>query len=208
MKINPKIYNAISTTPFDVQKLEDDVVIELHSLNENEDLYNAYAPKAKFAVWSTLDGKTYRLLLEDTYYPRLREFYGKRVNKCMIEFWEKVEKGRSKLMKFVFVPVAILVFIAFILLLILGKNLDQNLQTILIMAILIAFIITNTVVNKKIDNLVNKHNNEAVEKIKNIIGHKRFEELQNETQAHYDEFFGIEEEPVEEVTEEEKPTEE
>lgn len=207
MKINPKIYNAVTTEPFDVQELENGVVIELHSLNQNEDLFNEYAPKAKFAIWTSVDGKNYRLLLEDTYYPRLRELYGKRVNQCMINFWNNVEKDRGKIMKFVFIPVSILVFVIFILLMIFGAGLDQNTQTLIMGAVLVAFIIVNVIVNKKIEGYVNKHNDEAIDKIKKIIGGKRFEELLNEQQAHYDEFFQIPAEDentevVEEVTEE------
>ena len=82
MKINPKIYNSVTTEPFDVQELSNGTVIELHSLNQNEALFNEYAPKAKFAIWSSVDGKRYKLILEDTYYPRLRELYGRRVNQC------------------------------------------------------------------------------------------------------------------------------
>lgn len=200
MKINPKLYAAVTTEPFDRQELEDGVVVELHSLNQNEEIFNEYAPKAKFAIWTSVDGKTYRLLLEDTYYPRLRELYGRRVNQCMINFWNNVEKDRSKIMKFVFIPVSVLVFIIFILLMIFGANLDQNLQTIIMGVVLVAFIIVNVIVNKKIDGYVNKHNDEAVDKIKKIIGAKRFEELLNEQQAHYDEFFQIP--PDEEVVEE------
>ena len=191
MKINHKIYDSIISEPFDVQHLANDVKIELHSLNQNEHLYAQYAPKAKFAIWSTVDSQTYRLLLEDTYYPRMRELYGKRVNQCMIDFWGKVEKVRGKLMKFVFFPVSILVFVFFIAIVIFGQVLGQTLQTILMAAALIGFIVVNVFVNRKIDNAVNTHNTEAVDKIKNIIGHKRFEELINEQQAHYDEFFDI-----------------
>ena len=203
MRINHKIYNSITTEPFDVQNLENDVVIELHSLNENEMLFNQYAPKAKFSIWSTKDGKTYRLLLEDTYYPRMKDFYGRRVNQCMIDFWTNVEKERSKIMKFIFLPVSILVFIAFILLLIFSGSMSDGGQMLAIGAVLIAFIVVNVIVNKKIDKAVNKHNNEAINRIKHIIGHKRFDELMEVQQAHYDEFFGIDhEEEVEEVQEE------
>ena len=48
--------------------------------------------------------------------------------------------------------------------------------------------------DEKIDGIINQHNSEAVEKIKNIVGHKHFEELMDETRAHYDDFFGIVEE--------------
>ena len=201
MKINHKIYNSITSEPFDVQQLADGVTVELHSLNQNEYLYNMYAPKAKFAVWSSENGKKYRLLLEDTYYPRMRELYGKRVNQCMVDFWDKVEKVRGKLMRLVFLPVSVLVFLSFIALVLFGADLGEGLQMALMGVALILFIVVNVFVNRKIDSAINTHNSEAVEKIKNIIGHKRFEDLLNEQQAHYDEFFDIKHGEDEEVNE-------
>jgi hypothetical protein len=199
MRINPKIYNSITTTPFDVQELENGAKIELHSLNQNEALFNEYAPKAKFAIWSSIDGSEYKLLLEDSYYARLRELYGKRVNQCMVTFWSKVEKDRSRLMKIFFIPVSIILAAIFIILLAFPKLLNETSQLVVMGGALIGFIIVNVVINKKIDSIVNKHNSEAVEKIKNIVGHKHFDELMDETRAHYDDFFGIVEE---EATEE------
>ena len=203
MKINPKLYNSITTEPFDVQELPSGVVIELHSLNQNEALFNEYAPKAKFAIWSSIDGNRYRLILEDSYYPRMREFYGKRVNQCMIDFWDAVEKERGKIMKFLFIPVSILVFVVFIVLMIFAEALGETGQTVAMAVTLVSFIVVNVFVNKKIDSIVNKNNSEAIEKIKNIIGHKRFEELLNEQQAHYDDFFGINNEEENETVVEE-----
>lgn len=207
MKINQKIYNSVTTEPFDVQELNDGVVIELHSLNQNEMLFNEYAPKAKFAIWTCADGKHYRLLLEDTYYPRMREFYGRRVNQCMVDFWDAVEKERGKIMKFIFIPVSILVFAIFIFLMFFGHLLGDTGQMVAMGVTLVGFIVCNVIVNKKVEAVVNKENSEAVGKIKNIIGHKRFDELMDEQQAHYDEFFGInnEEENAEVV---EEPVEE
>ena len=202
MKINPKIYNTIVSTPFDTQELDGGVVIELHSLNENEALFNEYAQsKGKFSVWSSLDGKTYRLLLEDSYYARLRELYGRRVNQCMITFWNDVEKERSKVLRWFFIISGLLLGGLFIFLAFFPDALDQTGQMIVMGATLIGFIVVNTVINRKVDSIINKHNSIAVEKIKNIVGHDHFEELLDETRAHYDDFFGINDE-VEEVTEE------
>ena len=202
MKINQKIFNSVTSEPFDVQELKDGVVIELHSLNQNEALFNEYAPKAKFAIWTCADGKHYRLLLEDTYYPRMRELYGKRVNQCMIDFWDAVEAERNKIMKFIFLPISVAVFVIFILLMIFQNQLGDA-QMIIMGVTLVGFIVANVFVNKKVEKAVNTHNNTAVEKIKNIIGHKRFDELMDEQQKHYDDFFGItnEEEVTEEVVE-------
>ena len=200
MKINQKVYNSIKSEPFDVQELADGSVIELHSLNQNEDLFNQYAPQAKFAIWTCADGKNYRLLLEDTYYPRMREFYGRRVNQCMVDFWDIVEKERGKIMKFVFVPVSVVVFLIFILLMVFPSLFGETGQMIVMGVSLVGFIIVNVVVNKKVEKIVNDNNSIAVEKIKNIIGHKRFEELLDEQQKHYDDFFHVNDDaPVEEV---------
>ena len=197
MKINQKIYNSITTEPFDTQVLSDGSTIELHSLNQNEQLFNEYAPQAKFAIWTCADGKNYRLLLEDTYYPRMREFYGRRVNQCMVDFWDIVEKERGKVMKFIFFPVSILMFVVLILLMIFGPQMGETVQMIIMAVSLVAFIIVNVLVNKKIEKIINDNNSIAVEKIKNIIGHKRFEELLDEQQAHYDEFFHVNEDATE-----------
>ena len=64
---------------------------------------------------------------------------------------------------------------------------------------LVGFIFVNIFINKKIETIVNTHNNEAVDKIKKIVGHKRFDELMDETRAHYDDFFGIVEDDNTEV---------
>lgn len=209
MKINANIYNSITSVPFDVQELENDVKVELHSLNQNEDLFNQYAPKAKFAIWSCADSKNYRLLIEDKYYEHVRELYGKRANQCMINFWDSVEKERGKVVKFFFIPVIAVVIITSIVLMALSMNgiLDETGQWIGMGSLLVAFVICNTIINRKIDGIVSKHNDIAVSKIKNIVGHKRFEQLQHAQQTHYDEFFNIPEEervvPVEEETQEE-----
>ena len=202
MKINQKIYNSIKSEPFDVQELNDGSTIELHSLNQNEELFNQYAPQAKFAIWTCADGKNYRLLLEDTYYPRMREFYGKRVNQCMVDFWDIVEKERGKIMKFIFIPVSVLVFALFLIMMFFPTLFGETGQMIVMGVALVGFIVVNVVVNKKVEKIVNENNSIAVEKIKNIIGHKRFEELLDEQQKHYDDFFHVNEEVVEEVSEE------
>lgn len=206
MRINPKIYNTVSTEPFDVQELEGGVKVELHSLNANEALFNEYAPKAKFAIWSTIDGSCFKLLLEDSYYARLRELYGRRVNQCMVTFWNKVEVDRKRIVKLFFIPISIILVAIFALLIFFPQLLGETGQLVVMGGTLVGFIISNMIINKKIDGVINKHNSEAVEKIKNIVGHKHFEELMDETRAHYDDFFGIveEDEPTEEVLEEEK----
>ena len=61
MKVNARLFDRVVTEPFDIQELENGSTVELHSLNQNEELYQEYAMKAKFAVWACKDGKHYRL---------------------------------------------------------------------------------------------------------------------------------------------------
>lgn len=209
MKINQKIYDRVTTTPFDTQNLENGSVVELHSLNANLDLYNEYAPKAKFAIWSSKDGKNYRLLLEDGYYEKLRELYGKRVNNCWVDFWNKVAVDRKKTMLTIFLPLVLVIAVAFILAGVLKKQLGDNGQLIMLSIALVVFIIGNVFVNKRIDKSINKHNAEAIDDIKHIIGKDRFDALIDEQKLYYDEFFGLQEDNKtnEEGTPEEKQEE-
>ena len=207
MKVNAKLFDRVVTDPFDLQELNDGATVELHSLNQNEELFNEYAPKAKFAIWACKNGKNYRLLVEDGYYAEMRELYGKRVNQTWVSFWDEVEKGRGKIMKMFFIPLTIIVFIAITLLMIFNDKLGENGQLIAMAVVLIVFVISNVIINRKIDNIIQTSNANAVEKIKNIVGHKHFDELMEAQRVYYDKFFGIEEDeteetPTEEVSEE------
>jgi hypothetical protein len=124
----------------------------------------------------------------------------------MVTFWNKVEVDRKRIVKLFFIPISIILVAIFALLIFFPQLLGETGQLVVMGGTLVGFIISNMIINKKIDGVINKHNSEAVEKIKNIVGHKHFEELMDETRAHYDDFFGIveEDEPTEEVLEEEK----
>ena len=110
---------------------------------------------------------------------------------------------RKRIMKLFFIPISIILIAVFTILLFLPSILGETGQLVVMGATLVGFIISNMLINKKIDGIVNTHNSEAVEKIKNIVGHKHFEELMEETRAHYDDFFGIVED-AEEVVEEQQ----
>ena len=68
------------------------------------------------------------------------------------------------------------------------------------------------IINKKIDNIIQTSNANAVDKIKKIVGGNRFDALMEAQKDYYDKFFGIEEDeeeaPVEETSESEEVKEE
>lgn len=212
MKVNARLFDRVVTEPFDIQELENGSTVELHSLNQNEELYQEYAMKAKFAVWACKDGKHYRLLIEDGYYAEMRELYGRRVNQTWVNFWDDVEKGRGKIMKCFFIPLTIIIFIAITLLMIFSKQLGEQGQLWAMGAVLVIFVVCNVIINKKIDNIIQTSNANAVDKIKKIVGGNRFDALMEAQKDYYDKFFGIEEDeeeaPVEETSESEEVKEE
>jgi len=211
MKINKQIYNSITSTPFDVQELKNGGKIELHSLNDNESLYNQYAPQAKFAVWSSVDGVNYRLLLEDGYYAVMKEIYSRRVNQRWLDFWDEYDAGRKRTFKFYNVPALALALLAALFLIIFSKKLaaagqsGSIIQWVVLGVAVVGFLGVTFVSNRRLDRLINESNNRALEDIKNIVGHDHFDELMEAQQAYYDEFFGLnnqEEEQPEEPAEE------
>ena len=206
MKINKQLYDQITSTPFEVQQISENCQVELHSMNDSETLYNTYASQAKFAVWSSKDGHNYRLLLEDGYYQRMREIYTKRVNKIWLNFWDVVEKGRRKVMLTIFLPTVLIAFAAAILLIVFSKQIaalpSGNIwQWVIIGVVMVGFIAVNVLTNRKIDKIINTANDKAVEDIKMVVGHDRFDFLMKDQQTYYDEFFHIE--PEEEAPQEE-----
>lgn len=195
MKVNKKLYDQVVSEAKLVQELPNNIV-EIHSLNQNEQLYNQYTQKGKFSVWTSADGTNYRLLVEDGYYEKVAELYSKRVNAIWLEFWDQVETRRSKMMKTIFLPFVVVSFVALLLLMVLlGDN--ANYQTYSMFGILIVFLIMNMIINKKIDNMINTLNVEAVDKIKKIIGAKKFESLLDAQRSYIDEFFGYTDEDFE-----------
>ena len=196
MKINKGVYGRVQSEPFDVQELKNGGKIELHSLNDNEDLYNEFAPKAKFALWTSQDGVNYRLLLEDGYYQVMHEIYQKRINQRWLEFWDNYDKGRKKVYLTLNLPALIIAVIAAILLMVFNKQLaasesGSTIQWIIMGVVIVGFFAVTFIANKKLDNLVTVENNAALEDIKNIVGHKHFDELMDEQQKYYDKFFGL-----------------
>jgi len=191
MKINKKLYDYVVSQPFDVQNLENGGTIELHKLNESEAIYAEYQPQGKLSVWTSKDGKNYRLLIEEGLYQVIRELHVKRCNQAWVNFWDNVEKGRKKIMLTLFLPIVIVVLGIAVAFMFLSQGWNQTTQLLVMGAILVVFIAGNVIVNKKIDNLINGENKKAVDAIKGIVGHERFDEIMDNQRAYYDKLYAV-----------------
>lgn len=190
MKINKRIYDLVTSEPISKQETEHGI-IEVHNMNQNENLYEEYAKRqGKFALWTSKDGQTYRLIIEEGFYEEAKPLYSKKVNQIWLEFWDAVEKARNRTMTHFIIPITLVVFILLGLSTLIPKNQGQ-MQMIVLIGIFIGYIISTMVVRKRVDSAINRHNQEAIEKIKNIVGHEKFQSLLEKQRTYYDQFFNI-----------------
>ena len=92
MKINPRIYDyAVEENKLESQELGEHN-LEMYKLNDYPDLLEEFTNKGKFAVWSSVDGKNYRLFIEEGYLEKLKPLYSKKINVFGLIFGISVKK--------------------------------------------------------------------------------------------------------------------
>ena len=191
MKVNARIFNSITTDPFDIQDI-DGHHVELFYLNDYDGLLAENTAKGRFAVWSSADGDNYRLLVEKGYYETVTQLYEKPVNKIWLEFWEDCEKVSKKMYRFFLIPATVLAIGGFSLTVLFMKDeVYAMARNIVSAAILVLFIIVMLLFKRISSNEINKANAVSVEKIKKTIGAETFEDLLKDQRDYMDEYFRL-----------------
>lgn len=175
MKVNAKYYNAINTTPKEVQETKYGKV-QIYSLNDFPTLCSANTSKGKFHIWSNNGGTDYKLLIEDNYFSELHELYTKEINELWLEFYDKLDKSKKAIMKKIFLPISLAVLSIMIGLSFLPESLE-TVKTVASWILMIGVVVVSVKVNKKINNGLMESKNHAVSKIQEVITEKRFNEL-------------------------------
>ncbi len=189
MKLNQRIYDyALEEKLIERQEITGDRSVELYSLNDYQDIYTEFTNQGKFAVWSCVDGKNYRLFLEDGYYKKLQPLYKQSINQIWLDFWDECDKAVSKF-RSVIMPIML---VAIVVLFLGGTFFLQDYPSVQlgvalgVAAIFIGFVL---VFRARINKRINQANAEAVAKIKKNMGEKTFERLLNDQRSYIDEFF-------------------
>ena len=99
MKYNDKQFFESKTEAFEVQEMNNGSTIELHYMDE-EPFYMDNINRSRFSVWSSPNGKNYKLFIDKGLYEVTNELYTKDINEIWMEFWDKYDKMRKKFLFF------------------------------------------------------------------------------------------------------------
>ncbi len=198
MKINQRIY-SLANEELMIEKQEiNDNVVEIYKLNDYEDIFEEFTNKAKFAVWSSEDGKNYRLFIEEGYYEKIKPLYQSKVNKVWLGFWDACEEKSKKYRKIIMPTL----FVVIALMLLLSNILPQQAGLISTLVIAIIFTVFMLSIRKITNRDIAIINSDSIKEIKKILGEKKFNDLLKYQREYIDEFFGFEDEIEEEIIEE------
>ena len=205
MKINQKLYVlGDSLEPIEVQEF-DGRKIELYYL-EDEVVKTDFINKSQFAVWSSVDGKNYRLFLEEGYYNAVPRLYSKDVNQIWVNFWDTTEAITQKTSRFILIPMMVVC----IGLCVASFFIPGNTASYIIIGILIAAFIAMIVVNSMTRKKVMAENMKSRDLIAGVLGQDEFDNILKTQKDYMDAYYQAmypddePEEETEEVAEETK----
>ena len=189
MKMNQKLFElANEAEPYEVQELEGHRV-ELFLMDSFEGVKEEYVIKnGKFAVWTSLDGVSYRLFLENGYYEALKELYQAPINQIWMDFWDTADNVSGKFSKqFVYPMIGISVILC-VLSLFLGEKMGAW-GTYVILGLLLVMFIAMIFVNTRTKKQIINENVKARDKVAEYLGGERFDELLEIQKKYMDDFF-------------------
>ena len=206
MKLNERVFEVLAGEPIEVQNL-DNHEVKIYLLDDYPDVLNEFVNKGKFAVWSSVDGKNYKLAIEKGYYNELRELYSGDVNNTWLQFWDECEAISSKFSKKIVLPATFVVIVIFAVVMLLSKKMPDKVGTYLILGLAIVYVFVVLVLRKLTTNKINMANQNALREIKEKLGENRFQELlecqRNYIDAYYDALSAKDEQMASEEAEEE-----
>lgn len=189
MKLNERVYAQLTNEPIEVQNLEGHDV-EIYILDDYPEVLNEFINKGKFAIWSSVDGKNYKLAIEKGYYEELKELYSKDVNDAWLKFWDECEVISSSFSKKIILPATAAVIVVFLVLMILSSKLG-NIGTYVTLALAIIYVFVILVLRKLTTNKINESNRKALDIIKAHMGEDHFNELLERQRNYIDEYYDL-----------------
>lgn len=185
MRINPKLFAlANEAQPIDVQEF-DERKVEIFIMDQYPNVKEEFINKGKFAVWSSEDGRNYRVFIEEGYYNELKELYTQPINKIWVDFWDTCEAVSKKTSYRVILPVTVVAVAACF-----GFSfLPEGSLYAMIAVVVVAFVVMmfcNRLTKKKIYDA----NVASVELIKKSLGGtKHFDELIDKQKEYMDRYY-------------------
>lgn len=175
MKINKKYFDAINTNPIDIQETKAGN-LRIYSMNEYPEIHSSNTAKASFTFWSNKGGNEYKLLIDEEYYNTLRPLYDAKISEVWLEFYDTLTKERNKMLLKIMLPITIVMFALIILTSVLLID-NSSMRMYITVLLLIIFFVVNRFFNIKVDKHVAAIKDKSIDKIRNILGTTKFEEL-------------------------------
>lgn len=186
-------YVPVPSTPIETQNVNGHSV-EIYYMNEYKDVLEEFTKQGKFAVWSSKDGKNYRLAVEKDYYEKLNELYTVDVNKEWLGFWDKCELMQKSFSRKIVIPITIVVIILFLFItswnnIFKNAQMSDTVNMIFMFGIPVIYLIGMLFVRKTIINNITKEQQNALQKIKEFFGESKYEKLLKEQRTYIDDYF-------------------
>lgn len=196
MKINPRIYDyANEENKIESQELGEHN-LEIYYMKEGDGIKEDFVDtKGKFAVWSSQDGKNYRLYIEEGYHNKLKQLYCKKVNGIWLDFWDECEKITKKF-RLIVLPITLAALVAIFLCSYLLSSKASMITTIAIAGTFLIFLLAfRKLSNKKFADA----NKKSVDEIKKYLGENTFNRLLDDQRSYMDEYFKYDDETTDDV---------
>lgn len=210
MKLNERLYEELGNLPYQEPAPGEDYVpvpstpietqnvnghsVEIYYMNEYKDVLEEFTGQGKFAVWSSKDGKNYRLAVEKDYYEKLNELYTVDVNKEWLGFWDNCETMQKNFSRKIVIPITIVVICLFLFIanwnrIFSNAQMSDTANMICMFGIPVVYLIGMLFVRKNIINNITKEQQKALEKIKEYFGEAKYEKLLKEQRTYIDDYF-------------------
>lgn len=189
MKINTRVFDGLEGyEPFEVQEIKEGVTMELYYMNDTPYL-DEFTKKGNFAAFCTRKGDKYKLLIEKGYYEVMKDFYDLETNRIWEQFWCDVDKCRRGFMLKLMLPILLVyLVVSYIVIAVSGGSIFALLGCVF------ALFLVTYILGAKNKADIHRINYEAGNKIRELKGAKRFDELAKEQERYYAKYFGYEEE--------------
>ncbi|MDE5566691.1 MAG: hypothetical protein K2I77_06865 [Anaeroplasmataceae bacterium] len=187
MRINPKLFTVTDgADAFEVQEF-DGRKVELFMMDAYPKVKDEFINKGKFAVWSSMDGRNYRVFIENGYYEELKALYTPAVNKIWVDFWDVCEKISRKTSYCIILPIT-----AVAVALCIGFNflLPNDVSFFAMLAIVVVAFVAMLFLNRLTKKKIYDANVSSVEEIKKCVGGaKNFDELIDKQKNYMDSYY-------------------
>ena len=187
MRLNPKAYKlADGYTPIETQEF-DGRIVEIYNMDDFDMLYNQNVPKGKFVLWTSENGKDYRLFIEKGFHNEVKELYTAQINKIWLDFWDQCDDVSKKFNFRILLPLCLVCIVLYIIISLI--NAIASFAIYLKIGILAIFIIGMIVLNRLTKNKIADLNKSSVALIKESLTEEGFENVLERQRTYIDDFF-------------------